>query len=298
MKLTLIAQPILAWMIHEISVNFCGKAERTTHNIRRKRHSFTILGSKIAFFCSLARLFSDYRFGNGFALNLFATCFSLCLKFTTNEFNSFFSVLNVWRIFIYECLCCVFVRFTYFVALNVRSFVRSSASILSLSRMRLLLLLLLFFVCADTLTSPSAIFYRWAKQRCTYMCVLLWTIRSPCLFRVSGACLSVGIFYMTNAKLYSVLSRRMFGIVVHCCCVLKFTLLSCGSRFFFDSSSSSIFLCVRLALSCCFSVEFFLFRTKQPNSYWIERFFFHHNICWFCIDHIMVRFVQANKLDA
>lgn len=70
-------------------------------------------------------------------------------------------------------------------------------------------------------------------------------------------------------KLYSVLSRRMFGIVVHCCCVY---ICSCGSRFFFSLHSFIRLYCFRsFRLLLLRFVSFCYFFLVYCRSFFCER---------------------------
>lgn len=157
-------------------------------------------------------------------------------------------ILNVW---------CVRI-FTSVYAIHIHIFVSNTLTIIT--HMLLLLLLLLSFSYVQTLLLLS-FEYTCERERHIHACFI--SNHTVALLISCFGCMSV--FYMTNAKLYSVLSRRMFGIVVHCCCVLNS--LCCGSRLLFRR-----FLCD--SASFLLLLRRFCFSTKQQNSYWIEPFFF------------------------
>lgn len=162
-------------------------------------------------------------------------------------------ILNVW---------CVRI-FTSVYAIHIHIFVSNTLTIIAH------MLLLLPFSYVQTLLLLSFV-YTCERERHIHACST--SNHTVALLISCFGCMSV--FYMTNAKLYSVLSRRMFGIVVHCCCVLNS--LCCGSRFlfrrFFLCDSASFLLLLRRIF----------FSTKQQNSYWIEPFFAFALITLWC----------------
>lgn len=147
--------------------------------------------------------------------------------------------------------------------------------------------------------SPSSLYIHttsWGREReknmkHTHAFYVEHTLRHLSLSSL-GAC-RYSIWQML--KLYSVLSRRMFGIVVHCCCVVCIY-LSCGSRccrffcFFCCASHFALNCCCYVLLLFFFSSSFFilcvLFVVFLNESRTTTRKF---RIYWkiFCIDHFI-----------